>query len=106
MQALLSRARSRNVGVVIPAAVVAQVIRPGGRQADLRRFLSDGYLRFTALDYPTAMEIGSLLGASGTADVVDACVVACSHRFAHCPVVTSDPQDLRKLDPDLPLITV
>jgi hypothetical protein len=33
-------------------------------------------------------------------------VVVCARALRHCPVVTSDPEDLRKLDPALPLITV
>lgn len=96
VQALLMRARSRNVSVVIPTSVVAQVVRAGGRQANLRRFLADSYLRFTNLDYPTALEIGALLGESGTADVIDACVVVCARRLNHAPIITSDPEDLRK----------
>src|SRR5206468_2788518 len=106
MQELLRRARSRQVSIVIPTAVVAQAVRGGGRQANLRSFLADSYLRFASLDYPAALAIGALLGQSGTADVVDACVVVCARQFDHCPVVTSDPEDLRKLDPDLPLIAL
>jgi len=106
IQELLRAARSRAASIVIPTAVVAQVVREGGRQANLRRFLADSYLRFAALDYPMALEIGALLGRSGTADVVDACVVVCARRLDGCPVVTSDPGDLRKLDPGLPLITI
>jgi predicted nucleic acid-binding protein len=106
VQELLKRARFRNASIVVPTAVVAQVVRGGGRQANLRRFLADSYLRFASLDYPIALEIGALLGQSGTADVVDACVVACARHLGHCPVVTSDPEDLRKLDDTLPLIAI
>jgi rRNA-processing protein FCF1 len=106
IQELLRRARAREVSVVIPTVVVAQVVRSGGRQANLRRFLADSYLSFVGLDYLTALEIGGLLGDSGTADVVDACVAVYARRLNHCPVVTSDPEDLGKLDPTLPLIVV
>lgn len=106
VQELLSRARSRNVTIVVPTVVIAQVVRSGGRQANLRRFLADSYLSFAGLDYPTALEIGALLGDSGTADVVDACVAVCARRLDHCPVITSDPEDLGKLDPTLPLIAI
>lgn len=91
---------------MIPNVVVAQVIRSGGRQANLRRFLADSYLSFVGVDYPTALEIGALLGHSGTADVVDACVAVYARHLGRCPVVTSDPTDLEKLDPTLPLIVV
>jgi predicted nucleic acid-binding protein len=106
IQELLRRAQARDVTVVIPTVVVAQVVRSGGRQANLRRFLADSYLSFVGLDYSTALEIGALLGDSGTADVVDACVAVYARRLNHCPVVTSDPEDLGKLDPTLPLIVL
>ncbi|HZX03542.1 type II toxin-antitoxin system VapC family toxin [Kribbella sp.] len=106
VQELLRAARAREASVVVPTPVVAQVVREGGRQANLRRFLADSYLRFAGLDYPAALEIGALLGRSGTADVVDACVAICAQHLGHCPVVTSDPDDLRKLDPTLPLIVI
>ena len=106
LQELLRQARTRTVAIVVPTVVVAQVVRSGGRQANLRRFLADSYLSFVGLDYPAALEIGALLGDSGTADVVDACVAVCARRLNHCPVVTSDPEDIAKLDPALPLIVV
>lgn len=106
VQELLHRARSRAAAIVIPTAVVAQVARSGGRQANLRRFLADSYLTFVGLDYPTALRIGALLGDSGTTDVVDACVAVCARRLNHCPVITSDPEDIGKLDPTLPLIAI
>ena len=106
MQELLRLARARDVAIVVPTVVVAQVVRGGGRQANLRRFLTDSYLRFVGLDYATALEIGALLGDSGTADVVDACVAVCARRLGNSPVVTSDPEDLGKLDPSLPLIVI
>lgn len=54
----------------------------------------------------TALRIGRLLGAAGTSDVVDAAVVVCAQALGLAPVITSDPQDLRKLDPALPLIVI
>lgn len=106
LQELMREALTRQVPIVIPTVVVAHVVRSGGHQANLRRFLAESALRFIGLDYPTALDIGALLGESGTADVVDAAVVVCSRTFGHCPVITSDPEDLRKLDPELPLITL
>lgn len=64
IQELLHRARSRAVAIVIPTAVVAQVVRSGGRQPNLRRFLADSYLTFAGLDYPIALRFGALLGGS------------------------------------------
>lgn len=106
MQELVRAARRRETSLVVPTAVVAQVVRAGGRQANLRRFLADSALRFPGLDYATALEVGALLGRSGTTDVVDASVAVCAAGLDLCPVVTSDPDDLRHLDPRLPLIVV
>jgi hypothetical protein len=60
----------------------------------------DSYPRFAARDYPTALRIGALLGETDTSDVVvDAAVVVCARELSLAPVVTSNPEDLRKLDP-------
>jgi hypothetical protein len=74
--------------------VLAQVWRGSPRQAPLatlRRMCHP--VPFTE---DVADAVGRLLAASGTTDVVDAAVVvaAISHG---CAVVTSDPDDLRKL---------
>lgn len=104
IQALLVDARRRELAIVVPTAVVAQVVRAGGRRANLRRFLGDSALRYVGLDLPSALEVGTLLTASGSTDVVDGFVVVCSRRYGGCPVVTSDPGDIERLDPGLPLI--
>jgi hypothetical protein len=49
-----------------------------------------------------ATSVGRLLAASGTSDLADAHLVICARRAAQ-PVVTSDPSDLRQLDPTLRL---
>lgn len=106
LQSLMAEVRNQTVSLVVPTMVVAQVVRPGGRQANLRRFLADPYLRFSGVDYQTALEIGALLGESDTNDVVDAGVVVCARRADNCAVVTSDPSDIALLDSRLPLIEV
>ena len=106
IQEIVRTARARTVSLVVPTAALAQVVRSGGRQANLRRFLADSYLRFAALDYHVALQIGALLGDTGMSDVVDAAVVVCARGLDHAPVITSDPSDLRKLDPVLPLIVL
>jgi predicted nucleic acid-binding protein len=106
LQELIRSARSRRASLVVPTAALAQVVRSGGRQANLRRFLADSYLRFVGLDYLAALRIGALLGETGTGDVVDAAVVVCARELGLAPVITSDPQDLRKLDSALPLIVI
>ena len=57
------------------------------------------------LDGPDATKLGILLAASRTTDISDAHVVICARRNAQ-PIVTSDPADLRHLDPRARLIVV
>lgn len=101
--ALLAAARRERLEVRVPAPVLAQVFRGGGRQARLARFLSYPETRVVPFDEQAARASGSLLGVSGTADVVDASVVVCAWRFDDA-VATSDPVDLRRLDPRLRLV--
>jgi predicted nucleic acid-binding protein len=54
--------------------------------------------------FVTAIEAW-LLAASGTSDIVDAHVVICARRTGQ-HVVTSDPGDLRLLDPAVRLIAI
>ncbi len=57
------------------------------------------------LDEFYAQAVGLLLAQSGTSDIADAHVVACARRRGQA-VITSDPFDLRRLDPKLRLIRV
>lgn len=91
--------------VHIPAGVAAQSIRDGRRQVRLSRLFKHPQTRVVALDARTAFVVGLLLGRRGCSDVVDASVVVCA-RIHQQGVVTSDPDDLRRLDPDLRLEVV
>jgi hypothetical protein len=98
MKALLERIAAEPVAVVhIPAGVVAQAFRDGPKQARLMRLLKEAHTRVVALDEQTAYVVGLLLGLRGASDVVDASVVVCARRYGQ-PVVTGDPEDLRRLD--------
>jgi hypothetical protein len=57
------------------------------------------------IDRVDAVHVGRLLAGSGTSDVVDAHVVLCARRAGQA-VLTTDPGDLRQLDPTLPLVPV
>lgn len=89
----------------IPAGVLAQVWRSGTRQAPLSRLLASDGTDVVALDATMAKAVGSLLAATGTQDVVDASVVVCAWMHDDL-VVTSDPDDLRRLDPTLRLVAL
>jgi predicted nucleic acid-binding protein len=106
MHALLRRVQSDPQATMnIPAGVLAQVSRDFRRQARLARLLGDARTRVVPLDEETARVAGMLLGLRGASDVVDASVVVCARRY-HQGVVTSDPDDLRRLEPKLALVPV
>ena len=78
---------------LVPSAVVAQVSR-SPRQVQLRRFLRG--CKVIPLQEDDAHAVGRLLGAAGTNDVVDGCVVTlAADRGAG--VVTSDRDDIERL---------
>jgi hypothetical protein len=101
----LARARETAARITVPATSLAQAIRRPERQVRLIRLIRQPTTDVVSLDRVDATNVGRLLAASSTADVVDAHVVICAHR-AQQPVVTSDPADLRMLDPAIPLITL
>jgi predicted nucleic acid-binding protein len=81
--------------VFVPAPVLAQVWRGGsGPQAVLAKVLKG--CEVLPSDEDIGKQAGVLLGLSGTADAVDAIVVATAVKLA-ATVVTSDPKDLRNL---------
>ena len=102
---LLARANETSAHVTVPATALAQAIRRPERQARLARLIRQPTTDVVDLDRVDATNVGRLLAASGTADVVDAHVVICARRGQQ-RVVTTDPEDLRRLDPTLQLVTV
>jgi PIN domain len=101
MRDLVERSTAVGAPMVVPAPVLAQVWRGGARQALLARFLDLPIVEVDLLTRATWQAAGLLCGKTGTADVVDAAVVACAHRRAARVVITSDPDDLRTLDATL-----
>ena len=103
--ALLARAREVGARVTIPASALSQAIRDPSRQVRLARLVRQPTSDVVALDRVDATSVGRLLAAAGTADVVDAHVVVCARRAGH-RLVTSDPDDLRALDPSADLVSL
>ena len=87
----------------VPAGVVAQVWRDGGRQVGLARLIGSTSLEVTPLDLAEARAVGALCGLTNTADIVDSSVALLARRL-RATVVTSDPQDIRRLDATLPVV--
>lgn len=97
--ALHDRAR-----ITIPATVLAQAIRRPARQVRLSRLIDRPLIQIVPLDRADAVSVGRLLAASRTADIADAHVVICAWRSGQ-RVVTSDPDDLLRLDPKLRVVS-
>ena len=89
----------------VPAGVLAQVWRDPRRQVRLARTLAAAETTVHPLDADAARTAGLLCARSGTSDVIDASVATVA-RLVNGVVATSDPGDLRRLDPGLRLLAV
>ncbi|MFM8533668.1 MAG: PIN domain-containing protein [Acidimicrobiia bacterium] len=103
--ALLRLARANGLAVTVSAGVLAQVWRDGQRQVRLARLLASANVEVEPLDERRTRQAGQLCGACGTSDVVDASVVLCA-RERRQRILTSDVDDLRRLDPAAVLVRV
>jgi hypothetical protein len=91
--ALARVAAESGAELVVTPGCIAQAWRDGSPRAPLARFLAG--CRELALDGPTARSVGVLLGATGTADVVDASVASAAGPGD--TILTGDPSDLAAL---------
>ena len=105
MIALLDRALTQGRAFRVPAGVVGQAWRDGRVQVTLARFLRSEEVEIVPLDEQLARSCGELCGATNSADIIDASVVILA-RQRRDPIVTSDPNDLRRLDPSAQIIPV
>ena len=105
MIALLHRALAQGRTFRVPAGVVGQAWRDGRVQVTLARFLRSEEVEIVPLDEQLARSCGELCGATSSADIIDASVVILA-RQRRDPIVTSDPNDLRRLDPSAQIIPV
>ncbi len=103
--ALLVRAVETGSRVTVPTTALAQAIRRPERQVRISKLIRQPNTDVVELGRVDAVNVGRLLAASGTADVVDAHIVVCARRAGQ-RVVTSDPDDLRHLDPLIQLVVV
>ena len=105
MLALTQSLLSHKTSAHVPAAVIAQVWRGSARQHPIGKLLKASAIRVHTLDQSVALRIGRLLGQSGTSDVVDAHVVLLARRLG-ATVITSDPDDIQRLDDSLQLALI
>lgn len=88
--------------LIVPAPVVAEVWREGARQALLARVINGPRTTIEVFDEHVAKAAGVLLGRTGTSDIADASVVLAARRH-EALVLTTDADDIRRLDPALPV---
>jgi hypothetical protein len=105
MIALLQRALSQGRVFRVPAGVVGQAWRDGPVQVTLARFLRSEEVEIVPLDEQLARSCGELCCAANTSDIIDASVVLLA-RNRRDAIITSDPNDLRRLDPTAQIIAV
>ena len=105
MIALLHRALAQGRAFRVPAGVVGQAWRNGRVQVTLARFLRSEEVEIVPLDEQLARSCGELCGAANASDIIDASVVIVA-RERRDPIVTSDPRDLRRLDPAAQIVSL
>lgn len=91
--------------IIVPATALAQVIRNPARQVRLWRMVQFDKTEVIPLDGSQAQAVGALLARTSTSDITDAHVVICAQTAGYA-IVTSDPLDLKRLDPALRLIRI
>lgn len=103
--AIVARALEHGDPLVIPAGVVAQAWRDGRTQVRLSRLLGSPVCEIVPLDDLAARSVGQLCGATGTDDITDA-AVAFTARQRGLRVITSDADDIRRLDSHLDVVPI
>jgi hypothetical protein len=105
MIALLDRALAQRRNFRIPAGVVGQAWRDGATQVALARFLRTSEVEIVPLNEQLSRSCGELCGATRTSDVIDASVVILA-RERRDSIVTSDPEDMQRLDPKALIVPI
>jgi hypothetical protein len=103
--ALIAQAKELGMRITVPATALAQAVRNPARQALLSRLIRQAGTDLVALNGPDATAVGLLLARTATFDIVDAHVILCAQRATQA-VITSDPDDLRRIAPELQLVVV
>lgn len=101
--ALCSIAASDGRSIVVPAGVVGQVWRHGTRQTQIARIIGADGTTVDPLDLAVGRLAGAYCGRAGTNDVIDATVVIAARQH-RAKIVSSDRDDLLRLDPGVEVI--
>lgn len=103
--AIVARALEHRDPLVVPAGVVAEAWRDGRTQVQLSRLLGSPVCEIVPLDDLAARSVGQLCGATSTDDITDA-AVAFTARQRGLRVITSDPDDIRRIDSRLDVVPI
>ena len=104
MQARLAETLRRGGTVCVPVGTIAQAWR-SARQVRLARLLKSRGIDVAVMTPNTARGVGLLCARTGHDDVIDVHVAMCARERGHA-VVTSDPGDMSRIDPTLPIISI
>lgn len=104
MQARLDETLRRGGTVCVPVGAIAQAWR-SSRQFRLARLLKSRDIDIAIMTPNVARSVGVLCARTGHDDVIDVHVAICARERRHA-VVTSDPDDLFRIDPGLLVIRV
>lgn len=109
LRAILAEAHRRDRDVLVPAPVVAEVARGRDRTAAVESALAHragaaASVTVVDVDLSAAKQIGAILHAAdaGSEDFVDGSVIAVCAAAGGGLVITSDPDDIRRLSEALP----
>jgi hypothetical protein len=102
MQARLTEAVRRGGTICVPVSAIAQAWR-SSRQVRLARLLKSRDIDVAVMTPNVARSVGLLCARSGHDDVIDVHVALCARERGHA-VITSDPGDISRVDPALPVI--
>lgn len=102
MQARLTEAVRRGGTICVPVSAIAQAWR-SSRQVRLARLLKSRDIDVAVMTPNIARSVGLLCARSGHDDVIDVHVALCARERRHA-VITSDPDDISRVDPALPVI--
>jgi hypothetical protein len=105
MIALLRQGVTQGLVFRIPVGAVGQAWGNDRVQVTLARFLRSASVEISPMDEPLARACGELCAATNTQDVIDASVVLLARERREA-IITSDPKDLRRLDPDAQIVPI
>ena len=104
VRAWLGRAVEDDLDVVIPAVVIAETTRGGSRDAIINRLIAGASV--SDADEAIARSAGRLLAAAASDATIDALVIAEAPRSPATIVLTSDPDDLDRLNVGNPDVAI